>query len=54
MSFIFKFSCKSTRQKICRYVKSVYVYSISTLNSDIISKTWDKMRIKFGCNDDKI
>ena len=29
-------------------------YSISTLNSDKISKIWNEMRIKFGCNEDKI
>ena len=28
--------------------------SISTLNSDKISKIWDEMRIKFGYNENKI
>jgi hypothetical protein len=27
-----------------------FVYSISTLNSDSISKIWDEMRIKSGYN----
>jgi hypothetical protein len=29
-------------------------YSISTLNSDKISKIWDEMKIKFGYNENKI
>jgi hypothetical protein len=29
-------------------------YSISTLNSGKISKIWDEMRIKFGCNEDRL
>jgi hypothetical protein len=29
-------------------------YNIYTLNSDKVSKIWDEMRIKFGCNENKI
>ena len=29
-------------------------YSISTSNSDKISKIWDEIRIKLGCGEDKV
>ena len=41
----------------CGHVASLIsasVYSISTLNSDKISKIWDEMRIKFGCSENKV
>jgi hypothetical protein len=44
----------STSPKRIEVFYQLSSYSISTLNLDKISKIWDEMRIKFGCNENKI